>query len=108
MKWKQSMGEALLTELDLRSLRCLICGCPADGETFRITQAEDGRWLAICDDCCDFFRDGERLAPRLPHLRRHRPRQEEPGRPRPCGVAGKGADRPPHRPDESRRARQVF
>jgi hypothetical protein len=55
MEWQDSIGEALLTDLDLRPLRCLICGCSADGDTFRITQAEDGRWLAICDDCCDFF-----------------------------------------------------
>jgi hypothetical protein len=55
MKWMDSMGETLLTDLDLGSLRCLICGCQAGGETFRITQVEDGRWLAICDDCCDFF-----------------------------------------------------
>jgi hypothetical protein len=49
------MGAPLLTDLDLRSLRCLVCGCPADGGTFRISQAEDGCWLAICDECCEFF-----------------------------------------------------
>jgi hypothetical protein len=49
------MGAALLTDLDLRSLRCLICGCPADGNTFRISQAEDGCWMAICHNCCQFF-----------------------------------------------------
>ena len=55
MKGLDSLGEALLTDLDLRSLRCLVCGCAADGNTMRVSQAEDDRWLAICDDCCDFF-----------------------------------------------------
>ena len=55
MNQTESMGEALLNDLDLRTLRCLVCGCPADGNTMRVTQAEDDRWLAICDDCCDFF-----------------------------------------------------
>jgi ribosome-binding protein aMBF1 (putative translation factor) len=55
MKWMESMGAALLTDLDLRSLRCQICGCQADGNTMRVSQIEDGCWLAICDDCCEFF-----------------------------------------------------
>jgi ribosome-binding protein aMBF1 (putative translation factor) len=55
MKSLDSMGEALLTDLDLQSLHCLVCGCQADGNTMRVTQAEDNRWLAICDDCCEFF-----------------------------------------------------
>jgi hypothetical protein len=48
-------GEVLLTDLDLRPLRCLICACAAEGNTLRVTQVEDGCWLAICDDCCEFF-----------------------------------------------------
>jgi ribosome-binding protein aMBF1 (putative translation factor) len=55
MKGLNPGGEALLTDLDLRPLRCLICGCSADGNTMRVTQVEDGCWLAICDDCCEFF-----------------------------------------------------
>jgi hypothetical protein len=55
MKGLNPAGEALLTYLDLRPLRCLICGCPAAGNTMRISQVEDGCWLAICDDCCEFF-----------------------------------------------------
>jgi hypothetical protein len=55
MKGMESMGAGLLTDLDLRPLRCLICGCQAGGNTMRINQAEDGCWLAICDDCCEFF-----------------------------------------------------
>jgi len=55
MKGMEWTGEALLSDLDLRSLHCLVCGCKADGNTFRVTQAEDDRWLAICDDCCEFF-----------------------------------------------------
>jgi len=55
MNQTESMGEALLNDLDLRTLRCLVCGCEAYGNTMRVTQAEDDRWLAICDDCCDFF-----------------------------------------------------
>jgi len=55
MKGMESMGTALLTGLDLRPLRCLICGCPADGNTMRVSQVEDGCWLAVCDDCCEFF-----------------------------------------------------
>jgi hypothetical protein len=55
MKGMEWTGPELLTDLDLRKLRCLVCGCPADGNTMRATQAEDGRWLTICDDCCDFF-----------------------------------------------------
>jgi ribosome-binding protein aMBF1 (putative translation factor) len=51
----EMIGARTLTDLDLRTLRCLVCGCQADGNTMRVSQAEDGRWLAICDDCCDFF-----------------------------------------------------
>jgi hypothetical protein len=48
-------GAALLTDLDLRPLRCLICGCAAETTTMRVTRIEDGCWLAVCDDCCEFF-----------------------------------------------------
>ena len=51
----QPIPLAVLTDLDLRPLRCLVCGCSADGNTMRVTLAEDGCWLAICDDCCEFF-----------------------------------------------------
>jgi len=55
MKGMEWTGEALLTDLDLRPLRCLVCGCQAEGNTMRVTRVEDGCWLAICDDCCEFF-----------------------------------------------------
>jgi hypothetical protein len=48
-------GAALLTDLDLAPLRCLICDCAAGTATMRVTRIEDGCWLAVCDDCCEFF-----------------------------------------------------
>jgi hypothetical protein len=55
MSLMEVIGAAHWTQVDLRPLRCLICGCPAEGNTMRVTQVEDGCWLAICDDCCEFF-----------------------------------------------------
>jgi ribosome-binding protein aMBF1 (putative translation factor) len=84
MKGMESIGAALLTDLDLRSLRCLVCGCKADGNTMRITQAEDGCWLAICDDCCEFFgavsawRRAFRIHDATPHAKKS-PGASDPG-----------------------------
>jgi hypothetical protein len=47
--------EALSTDQDLRPLPCLICGCNGEDNTTRVTRVEDGCWLAICDDCCEFL-----------------------------------------------------
>jgi hypothetical protein len=55
MNLTETMGAAHWAEVDLRPLRCLICGCKAEDVTMRVTRIEDGRWLAVCDDCCDFF-----------------------------------------------------
>ena len=55
MNLTELIGTAHRTEVDLRLLRCLICGCRAETTTMRVTRIEDGCWLAICDDCCEFF-----------------------------------------------------
>ena len=55
MNLTERIGAAHWTEVDLRPLRCLICGCKAETTTMRVTRIEDSCWLAICDDCCEFF-----------------------------------------------------
>jgi hypothetical protein len=55
MNLTELIGAAHWTEVDLRPLRCLICGCKAETTTMRVSRIEDGCWLAICDDCCEFF-----------------------------------------------------
>jgi ribosome-binding protein aMBF1 (putative translation factor) len=55
MNLTETIGAAHWTEVDLRPLRCLICGCHAETTSMRVSQIEDGCWLAICDDCCEFF-----------------------------------------------------
>ena len=55
MNLTELIGTAHRAEVDLRLLRCLICGCRAETTTMRVTRIEDNCWLAICDDCCEFF-----------------------------------------------------
>ncbi len=51
----KAIGCARQSEVDLEGLRCLICGCKAETTTMRVTRIEDGCWVAICDECCEFF-----------------------------------------------------
>ncbi len=55
MNLTETIGTAHQTDVDLRGLRCLICGSAAETTTMRVTRIEDGCWLAVCDDCCEFF-----------------------------------------------------